>query len=278
MGGEAARIAEAYYDSADADAFYRLIWGGEDIHVGLYEGPEDTIRDASRRTVAAMAERLPALGPEHRVLDLGAGFGGAARYLARRFGCRVTCLNLSQVENAHNEALTAEAGLQDRVRVVHGSFDAIPEPDASHDVVWSQDAFLHAPDRARVLGEAARVLKPGGRLIFTDPMQADDVTDRSALAPILARIHLESLGSVAFYRGAAARLGLRERGVELMTHQLRTHYARVRSELEARAEELRGEVSDDYVARMLAGLAHWVEGADAGLLAWGVLAFDKPAP
>ncbi len=49
-------LARDYYDSADADDFYRTIWGGEDIHIGLYDrGPD--IRKASRRTVDHMAVR-----------------------------------------------------------------------------------------------------------------------------------------------------------------------------------------------------------------------------
>jgi len=276
MGSEAVKVAETYYDSADADVFYRTIWGGEDIHVGLYVQPYDTIAAASRRTVELMGDWIAPLSPDSRVLDLGSGFGGAARRLAERFGCEVTCLNLSRVENAYNAERTAAAGLSQRVRIKHGSFLDVPEPDGCFDVVWSQDAILHAPDRAKVLAEAARVLKPGGRLIFTDPMQADSIDDPGALQPIYDRIHLDSLGSIAFYGAAAAQLGLRERRLEPLTPHLRTHYARVRAELEARYEEMIAAATRSYVDRMLAGLGRWVEGADAGLLVWGVLLFEKP--
>ncbi len=65
---------------------------------------------------------------------------------------------------------------------MHGVFEDIPEPDASVDVVWSQDAILHSDQREKVLPEVFRVLKPGGEFIFTDPMQADDVPGRRAAA------------------------------------------------------------------------------------------------
>lgn len=268
---------EQYYDSADADTFYERIWGGEDIHIGLYveAGTEaEAIAVASRRTVGAMADRLEAPGSEGRILDLGAGYGGSARYLARRFGCRVTCVNLSERQNRRNAQLCAEAGLADRVDVRHGNFEDLDFPDGRFDVVWSQDAFLHSGRRRRVLEEAVRVLVPGGELIFTDPMQADDCPP-GVLAPVYERIHLDSMGSFGFYRKAAAELGLEEIACVELTDQLRTHYARVRSDLERRRSALSGAVSEAYIERMLAGLTSWVDAADRGWLAWGILHFRR---
>ncbi len=90
--------AEAYYDSSEADAFYQTIWGGQDIHIGLYVDDVEPIAGASRRTVDSMATRLVDVNETTHVLDLGAGYGGSARHLAERFGCKVTCLNLSDAE------------------------------------------------------------------------------------------------------------------------------------------------------------------------------------
>ena len=271
----AREIAESYYDSEDADNFYAGIWGGEDIHIGLYEDPPGDIRAASRRTVEYMAGRLTNLGAGTRVLDIGAGYGGAARFLAARFGAHVTCLNLSEVENARNREQTEDQGLSQKVRVVHGSFESIPEAAASFDVVWSQDAILHSGDRERVLDEVARVLRPGGEFIFTDPMQADVIADPLALQPIYDRLHLPNLASIAFYTQALEARGFEKIGVVPMLDQLRRHYARVREELEARRGELERTVSGDYIERMLTGLQHWVDGADSKLLAWGVMHFAR---
>jgi sarcosine/dimethylglycine N-methyltransferase len=269
-----AEVAERYYDSSDADQFYLNIWGGEDIHIGLYHGPDDAIFDASRRTVERMADRVRGLGPDSRAVDLGSGYGGSARYLAKRFGCRVMCLNISDAENERNRSRNAEQGLSERITVRHGSFEDIPAEDASFDLAWSQDAILHSGNRDLVVAEVARVLKPGGDFVFTDPMQADDCPP-GVLQPVYDRIHLSSLGSIGFYREAAARHGLEEVAVEPMTDQLRNHYDRVRRELEARYDEMTAKASQDYVDRMLTGLQNWVEAADKGYLAWGILHFRK---
>src|SRR6056297_454104 len=205
----AVNTARDYYNSNDADNFYFTIWGGEDIHIGLYQVPEEPIFDASRRTVREMAALVGELDENSRILDIGAGFGGAARYLARTFGCQVVALNLSEAENDRNREMNREQGVDHLIEVVDASFEDIPYQDKSFDLVWSQDAILHSGDRPKVLAEVARVLKPGGRFVFTDPMMADDCP-QGVLQPILDRIHLETLGSPGFYREQARKLGMVE--------------------------------------------------------------------
>lgn len=272
---EIVETARAYYNSADADNFYFYIWGGEDIHIGLYQSDDEPIAKASRRTVHRMAELAGAISPKTRVLDLGAGYGGSMRYLAEQFGCQCVALNLSEVENERNRRMNVEAGLERNIEVVDGDFTALEFGDSTFDLVWSQDALLHSGDRVKVCAEAVRVLKPGGRLVFTDPMQADDAPV-DQLQAIYDRIHLDSLGSPAFYREALAGLGMKEIEFDDHTQQLPHHYARVRQALIENADELceRG-VSKDYIERMQAGLQHWVDGGYKGHLAWGIFVFEK---
>ncbi len=272
----AVATARDYYNSDDADTFYHRVWGGEDIHIGLYESDDEPIFDASRRTVAHMGDLLGEPRPDMTVLDMGAGYGGSVRYLASTFGCRVVALNLSEVENERNREKTRAHHLDKLVEVVDGSFESVPYPDQSFDIVWSQDAILHSGNRRQVVREAARLLKPGGVFIFTDPMQTDDCPE-GVLEPILARIHLQTLGSPGFYREACAAEGLEEIGFEAHADQLPRHYARVLAETEAREQGLKGEISPDYLERMKKGLAHWIEGGRNGHLTWGIFRFRKPA-
>jgi len=270
------KTAQDYYNSDDADNFYYHVWGGEDIHIGIYENLDEDIAVASERTVEVMASQCQ-LGPGYqtRVLDVGAGYGGSARWLARKYACHVTCLNLSESQNARNRSMTAEQGLADLVEVVDGNFEGIPATDRRFDLAWSQDAILHSSQRERVLDEVDRVLKPGGEFIFTDPMQADNCP-QGVLQPVLERIHLDSFGSFAFYRQQARRLGWEEQGVLDLTPQLVTHYTRVRQELVKRRNALAGKISDEYMSRMIEGLGHWIDAGNNGYLAWGILHFRKP--
>ena len=269
-------VARSYYNSPDADTFYTTVWGGEDLHLGIYESNADTIFDASRRTVDRMAELSHELKPGARVLDLGAGFGGTARHLAGQYGCHVVCLNLSEVENQRSRKMNEQAGLADRITVVDGSFQSLPFEANTFDVVWSQDAILHSDDRAQVLREANRVLRSGGQFVFTDPMQSDDCPP-GVLDPILQRIHLSSLGSPAFYQATARELGMEVTRVEDQSQNLVRHYAAVLRETERQESRLRDKgVSQEYLANMKVGLARWVDGGKEGWLAWAVFVLTKP--
>lgn len=272
-GSVAALAAESYYDSSDADEFYFNVWGGEDIHVGLYD-ETTSIREASARTVEALIEAVGPITAEHRVLDLGAGYGGAARVLAKRFGCKVTCLNFSKTQNVRNAKYCQEGGF-DGIDVVYGNFEELPFEDESFDVAWSQDAFLHSGKRDQVIGEVARVLKPGGRLVFTDPMQ-DPNAPAEIMAPILERIHLSDLASFEFYRAMAKKHGLEVVSMTDLSPQLPRHYGQVRKDLESRRDEIEKLASKAYVERMLSGLGHWVKAGNAGHLAWGIMVLKKP--
>jgi sarcosine/dimethylglycine N-methyltransferase len=260
--------ARDYYNSEDADNFYALVWGGEDIHVGTYARPDEDIATASRRTVERMAAQVD-LSRGTRVLDIGSGFGGAARYLAATHGCHVTCLNLSERENERNRELTEQQGLSHLVEVVDGSFENLPFQDNGFDLIWSQDALLHSGDREHVLAEAARVLRPRGEIVFTDPMASDGCA-REKLAPILERISLATMATPGFYREQLAGVGLTDVHFLDCTEHLPRHYQRVLDELEQREPELADAISEDYRTRMKAGLRNWIEGGNAGNLAWGI--------
>jgi len=268
------RITESYYDSDDADTFYLKIWGGEDVHVGIYDQTND-IKAASVETIKKMIGMLGGISDSQTVLDIGAGYGGSARYISREHGASVHCLNISETQNDTNRYMNRQQGLSDLIMVTHGSFEDIPEGDGTMDVVWCQDSILHSDHREKALAEVFRVLKPGGSFIFTDPMQADDCPE-GVLQPVYDRLQLNSLGSFGFYRQTAEEQGFEILEQLDLTNQLRTHYSRVREELLARYDELVRTASKDYLDKMLVGLENWVNAADNGYLAWGIQHFKKP--
>ncbi len=270
---EVVEVTKNYYDSDDANRFYFHVWGGEDIHIGIYDQTDD-ISEASRLTVIKMAKLIPSLNRNRTVLDLGSGFGGSARFLAKEYQCKVECLNLSKAQNDINRQLIKEAGLEEKILVREGNFEELPYQDNSFDVVWSQDSFLHSGRRDTVLKEAYRVLKPGGCLVYTDIMQGDTAT-RAELQPVLDRIHLESLSSVSFYRIAAKECRFREYFFQDLSRCLTAHYSHVLKELEERQSSLSDKISEDYIENMKKGLGHWINAGDKGLLRWGIFRFFK---
>jgi sarcosine/dimethylglycine N-methyltransferase len=276
---EPVETAKTYYDSKDADEFYYNVWGGEDIHIGLYKNQQDDIRTASKRTVMYMAEAVNKSSCKNKVkkvLDIGSGYGGAARYLAAEYGWNVTCLNLSEVENNRNREKNKKCHLDHLITVREGSFESLPFEDNSFDLVWSEDALLHSGNKEQVFQEVKRVLRPEGEFIFTDPMQSDNCPD-GVLGPVLARIHLDQMGSFSFYQDIGEKKGLHLISKEDLTRHLVTHYARVAEETQANYKTMCNVASKDYIDRMLTGLQHWVEAGKNGYLSWGILHFKRPA-
>ena len=114
-----------------------------------------------------LAERA-GIGKGTRVVDFCAGLGGPSRYFAHRYGADVTGIELTPARVKGAEELTRRVGLAHRVRVIEGNVMHLPLAADSVDVVMSQEALLHVPDKPRALAEAYRILKPGGRIAFTD--------------------------------------------------------------------------------------------------------------
>ena len=265
--------AEEYYNSSPADEFYFKIWGGDHIHVGIYNHSKESIKDASPRIVQMMASKLK-LNSNTNLLDLGSGYGGGARYLAKNFGCQVTCLNLCINQNVRNRDLNKKNDLDHLITVVEGNFEDIPFPENSFDIAWSQDAIVHSADRELVVQEVVRVLNDKGEFIFTDLMQTYDCP-KSILKPVLDRIQLDSLGSFGFYVEKGRKLGVRKTEVQNLSEHLTTHYQCVMEETQDRYDEMVESCGKEYIDKMIEGLKHWVEAGKNNYLSWGIVHMNK---
>ena len=160
---EAVEAVRSYYNSDAVRRIYDASYGDEHLHLGIYENDEDTVDEAGQRTVERIASMIHELGPGTRVLDIGAGNGGSARYLFRDYGCHVACLNLSEVQNARNRDLNARDRCSLAINVVDGSFEDIPVTDGSFDVVWSQGRHpCTAPGGGRYSPKSAGCCAPAG--------------------------------------------------------------------------------------------------------------------
>ena len=131
--------------------------------------------------IRAAGERLK-LGPESRVLDIGSGVGGPARFLALTFGCHVTAVELQADLNAIAVDLTRRSGLAGRVTHICGDALTCPLPEATFDAVVSWLAVLHIPDRPLLCARLARALRPRGQCYIEDlcvraPFSPDDQRD-----------------------------------------------------------------------------------------------------
>ncbi len=111
------------------------------------------------------------LGPDHHVLDVGCGSGGPAVFLAREVGCRVTGVDVNAAGIEAGLGLARQAGLGGRVHFRRADVrDPLPFADGAFDAVVCMDVICHLLDRGTLFGEWRRVLRPGGRVLYTDPV------------------------------------------------------------------------------------------------------------
>ncbi|MEU4194445.1 methyltransferase domain-containing protein [Kribbella sp. NPDC026611] len=125
------------------------------------------------RLVTVQLVDLAGVTPESRVLDDGAGIGGTARYLADRFGCSVTAVDLSAEYCETARWLNGLVGLGDRIDVRQGDVTALQLEDDSFDIVFSQHVQMNVARKDLLYGEARRVLRDGGRLALWDIAAGD---------------------------------------------------------------------------------------------------------
>ena len=111
---------------------------------------------------------LAKLKPSDLVLDVGCGLGGTARFLAEQYSCSVAGIDLTEEYISVGKRLTELVDLSNRVELRQGSALEIPYEDEWFDVVWTEHVQMNIADKNRFYSEIARVLKPGGPLLFHD--------------------------------------------------------------------------------------------------------------
>lgn len=134
--------------------------------------PADEFHSLGRVATKDLAE-LAAFKPGSRVLDVGSGLGGPARFLALTYGCDVTGVDLMPEFSAVATELSRRTGLQDRTRFREGNALALPFDDGAFDCVWTIQAQMNIADKRRFYEEIARVLRAGGRFAFQDICRGD---------------------------------------------------------------------------------------------------------
>jgi ubiquinone/menaquinone biosynthesis C-methylase UbiE len=149
-----------------------LTQSGKDVNKLTIDdlGLVDEFHSRRRRATEELARMLAPSASDH-VIDVGSGLGGPSRYLAATYGCRVSGVDLTPEFVATAVALTERVGLTGKVDFRQGSALALPFPDASFDLAWSQNVAMNIEDRPRYYAEMRRVLKPGGRLAIQDVAQ-----------------------------------------------------------------------------------------------------------
>lgn len=273
-------------DSEDAQRFYKNIWGEETIHVGRYDKLTEKDKNSlslqqqilraqeyqERDFVDLIKSKLP--DSKVRILDMGCGYGGLLRRLWEEgvvwsaTGCDISVKMCEQASR-----LNAKLGCDKDIQILEESYLDVSVPDESIDLVISMEALLHVgPEGQRkAVKEAARVLRPGGWMIFTDIMQKEDVNPVE-MQPIYDRIHLSKMGTVANYKQAMNEFGFRKFEHLPASSNVSTHYGTIREVLLEKGDKI--GLSKEYQTKMEAGLRAWRDLAPKNI-DWGFVMAQK---
>lgn len=264
-----ASASAAYYDNPDVADFYRLYWGGADIHIGRYDTGEETVAEAS----AAMTRHLIALaglGEGDNVLDIACGYGGTLRMLAQ-MGCVPKGIDISQVCVDNARQANAEAHLADRIEVVVGDFHDIPREAAHWDGAICQDSLIHSADRPRVFAEVYRVLRPGGVFAFSDILTAEGA-NLDLVNQAFARLGVKAGATPRDYRDMATAAGFEVDHAEERLDDIRTHYDKLAEQL----GRSKAGLSPAAAEKITASIARWQKALQGGHITWACFVARKP--
>lgn len=147
------------------------------IRYGYHDDDHEEINEAIPNMNRIMADRAE-ISEGDRVLDIGCGIGGSAVWLAETFDVEVVGINISELHLERARTFAEERGVDDVVEFRYDDFhDMETIDDDAFDVAWAIEAFCYAEDESAVLEQAARALKPGGRLVVSDVFSTDKERD-----------------------------------------------------------------------------------------------------
>jgi SAM-dependent methyltransferase len=159
--------------ATDAQAAVRTETYGEDL------GQSSWMTADELREFARFLE----IGAESNVLEVGSGSGGSALFLTELTGCSIAGVDANEFGIANANKLAEQRGLSDGAKFLQvDASKALTFADASFDVVVSTDVLCHIPDRQNVLREWHRVVKPGGKILFTDALVITGIVSHEEIA------------------------------------------------------------------------------------------------
>lgn len=157
-----------YYDQTEVH--YRRFWKFEEalgLHYGIWSEGIKNLADAVLNTNNLLA-KIGDIKSNDMVLDAGCGVGGSAIYLAKKIGCKVTGITLSQKQANTATEFAKKRGVSDLVSFQAMNYTATSFADNSFDFVWAIESMQTATDKSDFLKEAKRILKPGGKIVIAD--------------------------------------------------------------------------------------------------------------
>ncbi|MBI4789785.1 MAG: class I SAM-dependent methyltransferase [Chloroflexi bacterium] len=230
----------------------------------------------------ALTERLGALlklDTHSRVLDVAAGKGTSAIFLAQKFGCQVVGVDYSAKLVAQANAAAQQAGMAERVEFRQGDAEVLAFDDGEFDAVICECAFCAFPNKVTTAAEFARVLRPGGQIGLSDltrtgPLPPELETLLAWIACIADAQRIEEY--VAYLEGTGFTRIETERHDDALVEMVSTIRAKLLgAELLVKLKKLDLPTVDFEQAKLLARVA--AETIHTGKLGYAILVGVRPS-
>lgn len=269
--------------------FYQAIRGGTELHIGVYENHQCSpdsdrsklIRDASQKSQEVLWEKSHEFLHDKykkegfKMIDFGSAYGDQAIKFVKKGANFVSCVEISAKQNIICKKKINSENLELHIsNPGERSYTDTGEPDESFHMVYSQDSFLHAKEKLRlVLKEASRILVNGGILCFSDILMSDEKDASIHLKQLFGILKVESLGSYKKYMKFAADYDLELIEFIDLSESQTTHYTYVLHLLKQEGDQLK--LTKDYQEKTAEGLKMWINLSKASHLQYGIFFFRK---
>jgi len=254
---------QAVYSGPEGELWELLM--GQQIHIGGFKASMD------------LAERAK-IAPGTKGIDLCCCSGAGMRFLVRFRGvAAMTGVDATPAVVEAGRRRCREEGLAEKIAFILKDATASGLPDGAADFVWGEDAWCYVADKAKLVAEAARLVKPGGTIAFTDWIEGTPALSAAEADRYLAFMKFPSIQDLGGYRSL-----LEQAGCEVLVAEDTKRFAPycdlyIRMiDMQLTSDALRILGWDTAVLQGLAGEMMFMKGlADAGKIAQGLFIARK---
>ena len=296
-----------YYSNKNISNFYKTVWGGDSIHVGMYDLNENTsiternnmesikllIKNTIRNKCDVMYKLIRMYNYNNRyiIADFGSGFGGTARFIAESFNnnnnntndtpnnivhnFNIDCYDISS-DNSHvNTNKTLKSNVYNNITIYNRSFTDTLAENNYYDFVISEDAFIHIDDKNDIFKEINRVLNKNGLLIFSDIIRTENANKKD-IDEVCNRIGVSRIISDKEYIDLANKHGLKICNQIEYNEDMLKHYKNIK--IIAEKTFVKNNNNEDYIKdyhKIINGLDNWIKHIELDNISIKIYIFTK---
>jgi sarcosine/dimethylglycine N-methyltransferase len=239
----------------------------------LYDS-EDFLSLSGVESTDVMA-RHAGVNASSNVLDIGAGLGGPALHMVETLGCKVTAVDLVQTNVDQAQARAKARGLDSKASFHQADAQALPFTDGAFDVVFSQDAFCHVPNKQQVINEATRLARSGGKITFIDWVESGSMSAQMQQS-VYSALAAENLATAAQYKGWLAQNGCAVTVEDDISSVFASRYQSAMERLRGMEDEISKQFSPRVFGIMVEKNAAIQDAFDSGDLGGVLIVADRP--